>query len=648
MGFERLASVVTGAVDAYATELFAPTIRKVVERSGVPYRDLESVHHRVIADHIRSVSMCIADGILPSNDGPGYVIKMLLRRAARKAWQLGVQEPMLFELVGSVADAMGGAYPNLRDQATRVAAIVKAEESQFLETLGAGIERVSDVLDGLQGAAQLPGEVAFDLWQTYGFPLDLTVEMAAERGVEVDREGYAQAREAARDISRAGSSKGALFGGVDLLADVAATHAPTPFNGYNQEAGEAMVVALLDESGVLAEAKEGQSITLVLSATPCYPEGGGQIGDAGKVSWTGGAAFIHNTLKGPNGLIVHRAQVSRGALQVGDSVTVAVDPARHETRKHHTATHLLHAALRRVVGDHVAQAGSLVTPERLRFDVSHGSAISMEQLREAEMLVNGWIQADLEVEARTLPIDEARAAGAMMLFGEKYGAQVRMVSIGQLQQSPSIELCGGTHVQRTGEIGVVLITREEAASAGVRRIEALAGRAALIQLQATRATLDATAKALGAPSDELEARALKLQQELKAAQREAAQLRDKLASQQAGVGAQSSDVAGLKLASAALDGLDATALRNAADTLMAKERADVVVVGSGTLLVVKASEAARAKGALAGSLIKALAQRGGGGGGGRPDMAQAGVRDAAGLAAALAAASEVLSEVVGA
>jgi alanyl-tRNA synthetase len=523
-----------------------------------------------------------------------------------------------------------------------------AEEAQFLETLGAGIQRVADVLDGLGDETQLPGEVAFDLWQTYGFPLDLTIEMAAERGVEVDREGYARAREAARDISRAGGSKGAMFGGIDLLAEVAAVHAPTPFHGFDRESSEASVVALIGEAGVLTEAREGASISLILSATPCYPEGGGQVGDAGRVSWPGGGAVVHDTLKGPNGLIVHRAQVARGSLRVGDNVQVAVDPARRETRKHHTATHLLHAALRRVVGDHVAQAGSLVSPERLRFDVSHGSPIGAEQLREAEALVNGWVQADLPVAARTVPIAEARAAGAMMLFGEKYGDQVRMVSVGELADSPSIELCGGTHVERTGEIGLVMITREEAASAGVRRVEALSGRAALAQMQANRATLEGTARLLGAASDELETRVVKLQQELRAAQREAAQLRDKLASQQAGAGAESRTIAGLKVASAALDGLDASALRNAADTLMAKEHADVVVVGSGTLLVVKASEAARAQGALAGTLIKGLAQRGGGGGGGRPDMAQAGVRDVAGLAAALAALDEVLTGVIGA
>jgi alanyl-tRNA synthetase len=645
MGFERLASVVTGAVDAYATELFQPTIREVVAASGVPYRDLESVAHRVIADHIRSVTMCIADGILPANDGPGYVIKMLLRRAARQAWQLGIKEPILHRLVLRVAESMGGAYPNVRDQATRVAAIVHAEETQFLETLGAGIARVKDVLDHL-GEEVLPGEVAFDLWQTYGFPLDLTIEMAAERGMHVDREGYLRVRERGGRPSRGGGGEGAMFASVDLLAEIAAAHAPTRFVGYDAESAEATVVALVGDAGGQARASEGAFLSVILDQTPCYAEGGGQVGDGGKLSWPGGAGLIADTHKGPQGLVVHRVQLVRGELAVGDRVRVEVEPIRRETRKHHTATHLLHAALRQVVGAHVAQAGSLVSPDRLRFDVSHGSAIPPEQLLRVEQLVNEWVQADLPVHAEVVSIDTARAAGAMMLFGEKYGAQVRMVRVGG-EAPPSIELCGGTHVGRTGEIGVVLITGEEAAAAGVRRVEALAGRAAVVEIQTLRGTLQGAARSLGAPATELEGRIGKLQAELKGAQRESAGLRDKLAAAQAGGAEALRTIKGLGVVSLALDGLDAAALRNAADTLMAKRQAELVIVGSGTLLVVKASEAARARGALAGTIVKALAQRGGGGGGGRPDLAQAGVKDADGLQAALAAVEGVVAEVVG-
>ncbi len=669
MGFERLASVVTGATDAYATELFQPSIRRLVSASGVAYDDLRSVPHRIIADHLRAVTMCVADGILPANDGPGYVIKMLIRRAARQAWQLGVRRPVLFELVDGVAESMGGAYPNVREAATRIAAIVRAEESQFLETLGAGIERVRDVLDNLDGEV-LAGEIAFDLWQTYGFPLDLTVDMAAERGVEVDREGYARAREQARSVSRAGGAKGALFASVDALAEAAAEHAPTRFVGFEQEAADATVAALVVGDGTVASATEGAVVQLVLDLTPCYAEGGGQVGDAAKVSWTEpsgtpGAALVHDTVKGPQGLIVHRAQVARGTLRVGQTVRIAVDPARRETRKHHTATHLLHAALRRVVGEHVAQAGSLVAPDRLRFDVSHHAPITAEQLQAVENLVNGWVQADLPVHWRIAPLDEARAAGAMMLFGEKYGAEVRMVCVGgsaadtrgtaadtrapvdaAASRPVSIELCGGTHVDRTGEIGPFLVTVEEAASAGVRRLEALTGRAAVGHVQQLRDALGAAARTLGARPEELEGRVAKLQGELKASQREVAALRDRLAAAQAGGTSEVTDVAGVRVAQAALDGLDAAALRNAADTLMQRSGAELVVVGSGTLLVVKAAEGARARGVQAGRVVKALAERGGGGGGGRPDMAQAGVKDPAGLQAALAAVPEVVAQAV--
>ncbi len=644
MGFERLATVVSGARDAYGTELFGPSIRLIEAASGQPYRDLESVPQRIIADHARAVTMCISDGILPANDGAGYVIKMLLRRAARQAWTMGVREPLLHRLVDTVAESMGGAYPEVRDQRERVKAIVKAEEEQFLITLEAGIARVAQVFEGLSGGV-LPGAVAFDLWQTYGFPLDLTVEMAAERGVRVDREGYREAREAARAISRAGATKATLFGAAgDLLGELAADVPATTSLAFEGLETDATVLALIAEGERSTVAGEGARVQVVLDRTPCYPEGGGQVGDAAKVTWPGGALLVGTTSRTPHGHVLHQGRVVRGRLSVGDAVHVVVDPARRETEKHHTATHLLHAALRRVLGDHVAQAGSLVVPDRLRFDVSHGSAITSEQLQEVERLANAWIQADLPVQAQVVPIEEARAAGAMMLFGEKYGERVRMVRIGG-ERSPSIELCGGTHVRRTGEIGALVVTGEEAAAAGVRRLEAVAGTAAVAHVQTLRAAVLAGARALGATPDTFEARIAKLQTDLRAAQRESAQLRDRLAAAQTG-GAAGSEVAeagGFRFATAALDGLDASALRNAADTLLQRSGADLVVVGSGQQLVVKVGAAARERGAHAGKLIRALAERGGGGGGGRPDMAQAGVRDAEGLRSALDAVAEVLT-----
>ncbi len=661
MGFERLATVVTGARDAYGTELFQPTIRRLVEASGVPYRDLESVPHRIIADHVRSVTMCMADGILPANDGAGYVIKMLIRRAARQAWLLGLRRPVLHELVEGVAESMGGAYPAVRERAGLISERIRAEEAQFLETLDAGIERVAHVLDEL-GDEVLPGDVAFDLWQTYGFPLDMTVEMAAERGVIVDREGYVAARERARAASRAGTPKGAMFAGFDVLADVAARHAPTRFVGFDDDVVDGTVVALVEDDAEVDEAAEGAVVQVVLDRTAAYAEGGGQVGDAAKLTWTddagrAGGAVVTATAKGPQGLIVHRTRVVRGTLRSGQAVRLEVDPERRETRKHHTATHLLHAALRHVVGDHVAQAGSLVAPDRLRFDVSHGAAFSPAELRATEALVNRWVQADLPVTWQVVPIDEARAAGAMMLFGEKYGHEVRTVCVGGAVFGPgaaavsavapdtvSLELCGGTHVARTGELGLVVITAEEAAAAGVRRLEALAGSAALAHVRALRDAVATAGRALGAKPEELADRVERLQADVKTRERENAQLRDKLAAAQTGGGSATEvrEAGDVRFVATSLDGLDAAALRNAADGLLQRSDADVVVVGSGTQLVVKVSEAGRAAGVHAGKVVGALASAGGGRGGGRPDLAQAGVRDEAGLRAALAAVEETL------
>jgi alanyl-tRNA synthetase len=644
MGFERLASVVTGARDAYGTELMAPSIRTVVEASGVPYQDLDSVAHRIIADHARAVTMCIADGIMPANDGAGYVIKMLIRRAARQAYLLGVRGSVLHRLVADVARAMGGAYPNVRDGEARIAAIVRAEEEQFLDTLEAGIARVQHLLDTHSGDV-LDGDTAFDLWQTYGFPLDLTVEMAAERGLQVDREGYAEARERARRLSRAGRAAQTMFGSADALSDVAAEHGPSEFVGFETREAEATVLAVVADGARQERVGDGTVVQVVLDRTPCYPEGGGQVGDAAKVTWPGGQLLVTHTSKSPQGLIVHHGRVARGPLAVGVPVHVAVDPARRETERHHTATHLLHAALRQVLGDHVAQAGSLVAADRLRFDFSHGAAITPDTLREIERRVNDWILADLSVTWQVVPIERAREAGAMMLFGEKYGEEVRMVRVGDAVASPSVELCGGTHVRRTGEIGSLVITLEEAAAAGIRRVEALVGRSAVEHVADLRAHVTRAARALGARPDELEERVRALQSELKAAERETTRLRERLASAQtAGAGAvEVHEAGGYRYASVALDGLDALSLRNAADTLLQRSGADLVVLGSGQLLVVKVSEAARSRGAHAGDLVRALAERGGGGGGGRPDMAQAGVRGSDGLETALGAVGEVLA-----
>lgn len=640
MGLERITSVITGAKDAYSTPLFLPVIERISELSGVAYRDTESVSHRIIADHVRAVTFSVTDGIAPANDGAGYVIKMLIRRASRQAWLLGLREPVLYRLAGVVADAMGDAYPELREARSRVSQAILAEEEQFLRTLESGIERVKLLLDSLEGDT-LPGDTAFDLWQTYGFPLDLTEEMAAERGFRVDRAGYQAAREEARQASRGSLPGSAMFGGgQDALSTLAAELGETRFSGYTDTSGTATVKAVLKDGALTGSLAEGDSGSVLLDTTPFYAEGGGQVGDSGRLDWPGGSAVVSNTTRTPAGLFVHSVKVVRGTLASDSQVTALVDPTRRDTEKHHSATHLLHAALRSILGDHVAQAGSLVTHDRLRFDFSHPSALSAEQVREVEALVSSWIQADLPVSWDNVSISEARERGAMMLFGEKYGEQVRMVQMGDV----SLELCGGTHVGRTGQIGSFVITEDSAVSAGVRRIEARVGSSALHWNQERRAQLQELAAQLGAPLDALTERAQRLQTDLREARREIKTLRDRLAAAQtqgAGAAGSSGEEAGVSWATRLLEDLDAAALRNAADTLLQQPGLGVAVVASGPLLVVKVSEEARSRGVHAGNLVRELAQKAGGKGGGRPDMAQAG-GEAARIPEAVGAVAELL------
>lgn len=644
MGFERLVTVMTGAKDAYATELFQPVIRRIVSLTGHPYEDLKSVQHRIIADHMRSISFAITDGILPANEGAGYVIKMLIRRASRQAYVLGIREPMLYKLVDGVVEAMGSAYPELAEAKDRITALIKGEEEQFLRTLESGIQRLERLLDEL-GDEVLPGDVAFKLWETHGFPLEITRDLAAERGIQVDEAGYKRAQAEHSKISGAGLHKGEMFAASNAALDkLLEQYGETVFTGYGELQNETEVRLILAGGEVAEAAQEGERVQVALSRTPFYAEGGGQVGDSGKLGFASGTALVTTTHKSPQGIVLHQVTVLRGTLRQGETVSARVDPARFETQKHHTATHLLHAALRSVLGRHVTQAGSLVTAERLRFDFTHTQALSSDELSRIETLINRWIQADFLVNWQVVPIKEARLAGAMMLFGEKYGEQVRMVTVGAPESSVSVELCGGTHVARTGEIGSLLIVSEESVSSGVRRVEAVTGLSALHYVQSLRETTTGLARALGAKPDELTQRLEKLQLDLKASQREVQQLRDKLAAAQTSQAATAAiqEAHGYRYVAQQLEGLDATALRNAADTLLQKSGADIVVVASGTLMVAKTSEAARAKGAHAGNLIRELATRAGGGGGGRADMAQAGVKDSSKVANALNALPEIL------
>lgn len=645
LGFERLVAIMSGAEDAYATELFQPTIRRLVERSGKPYEGASSTSHRVVADHVRAIAFAISDGVLPANDGAGYVIKMLTRRASRHAYLLGIQEPVLYTLLDGVVESMGEAYPDLKANRDRIARIIQAEEEQFLRTLAAGIERVNHLLDTIDGS-ELDGAVAFDLWETFGFPIDLTEELAGERNVTIDRGGYQAARERARDRSRAAEGQKVLFqAGSKALDNLANTHGETPFTGYTTMSSPVSIIGVLNEDASTEQASlsEGQDGIVILTETPFYPEGGGQVSDEGKLTWNGGQAQVRNVKRAPNGIVLHSVRVQRGTLTPNSALTAHVDPHRVETEKHHTATHLLHAALQDIVGKHVAQAGSLVNHDRLRFDFTSKDALTNEQKTAIEARVNTWIQQNLSVVDRTVSITQAREAGAMMLFGEKYGENVRMVEIGD--DVISRELCGGTHVAHTGTLGVFVLVNEEAAAAGVRRVEARVGKSSLAWLNELRERQLEAAKMFGAGPDQLLERLEKVRTDHRSLEREYRSLEDRFVALQTSGGGSSQSVteAGkFTLAIASLDNLAVPALRNAADTLLDSSKADVVAVVSEQLLILKATKSAVENGVHAGNIIKEITKTVSGRGGGKADMAQAGFADAAAAQEALGMVAEQL------
>ncbi|MFC3833175.1 MULTISPECIES: alanine--tRNA ligase [Deinococcus] len=636
MGLERIATVVQDVYDFYSNDVFAPIVARVAELSGQPYEGPQSVSHRVVAEHIRSVSMVVADGSQPSNTGRGYVVRKILRRACRHAYLLGLREPSLYKLVPIVAERMGDAYPELRENLPKIEATVKAEEESFLRTLEGGIQRLGKLLTGLEKGATLSGNDAFILYDTYGFPVDLTKEIAEEYGISVDEAGYAESLENAQNLARAGSKygKSELFGGNQEALDGLS---PTEFVGYDHLQADGEVVALVGAGERLNHLPAGSEATVVLSRTPFYAEGGGEVGDTGRIEWDGGMGVVRDTRKTPQGVFLHDVLVESGELKEGVSVRGVVSGERQAIQRHHTATHLLQSALRAVLGSGVQQKGSLVAADRLRFDFSHGTALSAEEIAAVETLVSRWVSANFPVTWQEMPIAEAKAAGATALFGEKYGETVRVVRVGGNvdyagQPVSSMELCGGAHVTRTGDIGAFVILSDENVAAGVRRVEALAGEQATAWV---RERLNGAAKAsalLNTSPDGLEARVTGLQAQLKAADKDMAAVRRQLAEAQMGGGtgsaAQTRDLGGFRVATLKLAGIEGNDLRAAADKLLDQSGADMVVLAGDKGLVVKATKDAVTRGAHAGQLIGKLAAAGGGKGGGRPDMAQAGVTDA--------------------
>ncbi|TDA64486.1 MAG: alanine--tRNA ligase [Clostridia bacterium] len=652
MGLERIASVMQGKDSNFETDLIFPLIRWLEEMTGKPYEaGAGGFPFRVVADHARASTFLVADGVMPANEGRGYVLRRILRRAVRLGRSLEMEPPFLHRMVEPVVASMGTAYPELREQMRQVQAVIREEEERFYQTLEEGMKVAQKLLVQCrsQGGRHLPGDQAFLLYDTYGFPLDLTRDMAVEHGLAVDEEGFQQALEEqrrrarqAREIARSGELQDAAVS--SLLADLP----PTTFVGYEATRTKTSLQAMVLSGKLVDQAGAGESVALVLAQTPCYPEGGGQVADSGFLHSGTGEAAITAARRLPSGQIVHLAKVEAGFLRVDQEVEVAVEQRRRErTARHHSATHLLHRSLQAVLGPQARQAGSLVTPDRLRFDFHHSTPLTPEQLRQVEGLVNENILADLPVVAGERPRAEALGMGAMALFGEKYGETVRVVSMGDF----SHELCGGTHVRSTGQIGAFKIISEGSVGSGLRRIEAVAGEATLAYLAQIESALLEVASLLRTTPPEVPSRITALLQELKQAQRERENYQAKLAGAQVSEAlATVQDVGGVKVLAQMVKAETPQALRAMADVIRDRLGSGVVVLGSAmdghVNLVAMITGDLVARGLHAGRLIQEVSQVAGGKGGGRPEMAQGGGPNPEKLEQALQRALEVVARQV--
>jgi len=631
MGLERLAAVLQGVHSNYEIDLFRHLIRAAAEKTGT--EDFEQASLKVIADHIRACAFLIADGVLPANDGRGYVLRRIIRRAIRHGYKLGCEQPFFAAMVEPLAEVMGEAYPELVDKQGQIVDALAREEQRFGETLDQGMKLLDGVLADLDGSV-IPGEVAFKLYDTFGFPLDLTRDIARERDLSVDEQGFEAAMQNQRERARAAGQFSARDGvSADVVADLPATE----FLGYEQsECKSARVVAILVDGGKRAALSQGESGLVILERTPFYADSGGQVGDTGTLETNGMRFRVEDTRKLAGAYHAHEGTLESGALEVGDSVCGRIDEQRRaDIVRHHSATHLLHAALRDILGEHVQQKGSLVAPDRLRFDFSHFEPVTAEQLQEIENRVNRQIRENAAASAEVMDYDQAMEAGALAFFGDKYGDRVRVLQFGDY----STELCGGTHVDRVGDIGAFKIVSETGISAGVRRIEAVAGRRAVAWMQQTDRTLRDLAASLKASPDQVGARVHQLLERSRKLEKELDRLKQKLASARGSdLTANAREVGGIKVLAEKLDGADANSLRDTLDQLKNKLDSGIVVLGTaagqGVRLVagVTGDLTDRFK---AGELVNHVAGQVGGKGGGRPDFAQAGGSDAASLGPAL-------------
>jgi alanyl-tRNA synthetase len=633
MGLERLAAILQHVHSNYEIDLFDALIKAAARETGCA--DLSNPSLRVIADHLRATSFLVVDGVLPSNEGRGYVQRRIVRRAIRHGYKLGKKTPFFHKLVPELVKLMGAAYPNLRENADRVMDVLKAEEERFFETLETGMQILDTALAG--DVKVLPGEVAFKLHDTYGFPLDLSADVCRERGLSVDEAGFAASMEKQKSQARAaGKFK------MDKALDY--TGAGNDFVGYDELAAHTKVLALYADGQAVNELKAGQQGVVVLDTTPFYAESGGQVGDQGLIH-NGGAQFhVQDTQKIKADVFGHHGELQSGSLKVGDAVQAHVDTElRAATVRNHSATHLMHKALREVLGSHVQQKGSLVNAERTRFDFAHNAPVTDAEIRQIEAKVNAEILANAAAQARVMDIESAQKTGAMMLFGEKYGETVRVLDIGS-----SRELCGGTHVKATGDIGLFKIVGESGVAAGVRRIEAVTGANALAYLQSLEDTVAQAAGTLKVQPAELNNRIAQVLDQVKALEKELAAAKGKLASAQGDeLLSQAVDVKGLKVLAAKLEGADAKTLRDTMDKLKDKLKTAAIVLAAvdGDKVQIAAGVTADSIGKVkAGELVNFVAQQVGGKGGGKPDMAMAGGTDAKALPQALASVQAWVAE----
>jgi len=652
LGLERLAAVVQGVRSNFETDLFQPIIKQIAVLAGVPYHKDEQadISYQVIADHLRSMTFLISDGVLPSNEGRGYVLRRIIRRAIRYGKLIGINTSFLYKLIGTIVDEMRQAYPELVDSREHIAKVVLLEEERFATTLDSGLALLNQTVEELKASDKkvIPGPLLFKLYDTFGFPLDLVADMARDLHMTLDEEGYRQAMQEQREKARA-----AWIGTGDekvspVYKELAASIGKTIFLGYDTLEENAEVMAIIKDTTKTQSAQEGEEVEIILNQSPFYAASGGQVGDKGEILGEAAKFEVSDTVKPVENIIVHKGKIKKGTFKIGDAVLAKVEAAdRADTARHHTVTHILHAVLRSVLGDHVKQAGSLVTPDRLRFDFMHYAALTEREKERIEELVNERIIENHPVETAVMNIEHAVASGAMALFDEKYGDIVRVVSV----QDVSKELCGGTHTHASGDIGLFKIIAEAGVAAGVRRIEALAGRRAYLQIKKEERNIQEIAHLLKVSDADITTRVERLVNQLKETEKELERLKHKMQSSQADdVIAGAVEIDGIKLLAKRVDGLEQKELRDFGDKLRDKLGSGILALGSSkdgkVSLIVMVSKDLTTR-YHAGKIIKDMATILGGTGGGKPDMAQSGGKDPEKLDAALEALYTIIKDAKG-